>query len=130
MPLEPSIVAKFWIAKWDENTTNHEKELISWVDDLFYSAMEHDADYSFQLIEAIHDADSAQRFTEVFAAGPIEELLVHHGLEVIERILTKARKDPSFAHVLGGVWKNSMSEDVWEALKQARSTNSWADARN
>ena len=83
MPLDPKIVAQYWIAHWDDNTSRHEKELGSWVNDVFYSAMELDADYSLQLIEAIHEADSSQKFTEVFAAGPVEDLLAHHGPEAV-----------------------------------------------
>jgi len=128
MPLDPKIVAQYWIAHWDDNTSRHEKELGSWVNDVFYSAMELDADYSLQLIEAIHEADSSQKFTEVFAAGPVEDLLAHHGPEVIDRIEEKARKDSSFSHVLGGVWQNSMLDSIWDRVKQARSTEGWADA--
>ena len=98
------------------------------MNDVFYSAMELDADYSLQLIEAIHEADSSQKFTEVFAAGPVEDLLAHHGPEVIDRIEEKARKDSSFSHVLGGVWQNSMLDSIWDRVKQARSTEGWADA--
>ncbi|MEM9080652.1 MAG: hypothetical protein AAGC74_08190 [Verrucomicrobiota bacterium] len=42
--LEPKIVAEFWIRQWDESISEKEKQLISWVDDLFFSAMQTDVD--------------------------------------------------------------------------------------
>ena len=128
MPLNPKIVAQYWIANWSDSTSKHEKEMASWVNDVFYMAMERDSDYSFQLIEAIHELNSEQKFDEVFAAGPVEDLLAHHGPEIIERIEEKARKDPSFAHVLGGVWQNSMTESIWERVKIVRDTAKWVDS--
>ena len=127
MPLDPKIVAQYWIANWDESTERREKELSTWVSDVFYTAMDLDADYSMQLVEAIHAADPEQKFVEVFAAGPVEDLLAHHGPNVIDRIIEKARVDPTFAHVLGGVWQNSMLDEVWERVKVARVTTKWAD---
>lgn len=129
MPLDPKIAASFWTASWDKSTTKHEKQLISWVDDLFSSATHHDAEYALQLVLAIHEADTEQKFTEVFAAGPVEDLLAYQGSKVIDRVVSKAKTDSSFAHVLGGVWKNSMQDDIWEAIKEVRDTTQWADAR-
>lgn len=52
------------------------------------------------------------------AAGPLEELLSFHGSEFIERIEAEARVNPKFAHVLGGVWKYQMTDDIWARVQQ------------
>ena len=129
MPLDPHIVARYWLINWSKSTSEHEKTLNSWVSDVLWAAMQNDADYAFQIIEAIHEQDKEQEHIEVFAAGPIEELLVHHGETVIQRVVAKASEDPKFASVLGGVWKNSISDTVWDLVLKYRSTESWADPR-
>jgi hypothetical protein len=51
------------------------------------------------------------------AAGPIEDLLSQHGEDFIGRLESFARDNPRFRAVLRGVWKGSMSDDVWEELQ-------------
>ena len=130
MPLDPQIVARYWLINWDSSTSDHEKELNSWVDDALYAAMQYDADYAFKIIEAINEQDENQSKIEVFAAGPVEDLLVHHGSEVIQKVVALASRDANFARVLGGVWKRDMADSVWELVLRYRNTDTWADARN
>jgi hypothetical protein len=129
MPLDPQIIARYWLFKWDNSTSDHEKELNSWVDDALYAAMQYDAEYAFQIIEAINDQDAAQLHIEVFAAGPVEDLLDHHGLSVIQEVVALASRNANFARVLGGVWKRDMDDSVWELILKHRNTDIWADAR-
>lgn len=129
MPLDPQIVARYWLVKWDSSTSDHEKELNSWVDDALYAAMQNDADYAFKIIEAINNLDAAQSQIEVFAAGPVEDLLVHHGEAVIQKVVDLASRDDNFARALGGVWKRDMADKVWELVLRYRNTDIWADAR-
>ncbi len=70
MLLDPKIVARFWLQNWDDNITEGEKELNGWVDDLVITAIWGNAEYSFAIVEAIHEADKEQKRIEFFAAGP------------------------------------------------------------
>jgi hypothetical protein len=54
------------------------------------------------------------------AAGPLDDLLAAHGSALIERIETEARRNPAFNLLLGGVWQNTMSPDVWGRIQAAR----------
>lgn len=99
------------------------------MDHALYAAMQYDADYAFQIIEAINDQDEAQLQIEVFAAGPVEDLLAHHGLSVIQDVVALASRNANFARVLGGVWKRDMDDSVWELVLKHRNTDIWADAR-
>ena len=56
----------------------------------------------------------------VLAAGPVEDLLAKHGGEFIDRVVELARKDPKFNYVLGGVWRSSIADDVWERVQSIR----------
>lgn len=55
------------------------------------------------------------------AAGPMEDLLVHHGPAVIEQVEERAETDAAFAALLGGVWKNDIDDDIWKRVVTARS---------
>ena len=54
------------------------------------------------------------------AAGPLENLLADNGSEYIDRIETLARQDPKFNHLLGGVWKGGMADEVWQRVEAIR----------
>lgn len=50
------------------------------------------------------------------AAGPVECLLGHHGVQFIDEVESLASGDPQFARMLTGVWKYMIPDDVWERL--------------
>jgi hypothetical protein len=56
----------------------------------------------------------------VLAAGPLEVLLSEHGPDFIERVEAEAAQNARFNYLLGGVWRLSMSEDVWSRVQKAR----------
>lgn len=83
-----------------------------------------DPDLCWELILEILRADQSDRVLANLAAGPLEDLLVRHGSKVINRVESEARKDRQFKHLLGGVWKNAMSDEVWNRV-QAVSGMKW-----
>ena len=54
----------------------------------------------------------------VLAAGTLEDLLSYHGSEFIERVEEQAKANPTFAHLLGGVWRSTMTDEVWRRVQQ------------
>jgi hypothetical protein len=56
----------------------------------------------------------------VLAAGPLEDYLAKCGHQVISEIEARAAADEKFKRLLGGVWKNSMSDEVWERVCRCR----------
>jgi hypothetical protein len=58
--------------------------------------------------------------TEVLAAGPLEELLVQHGREIMDRLEKAAMWDASFRHLLGGVWETGIDKSVWARVDACR----------
>lgn len=83
------------------------------------------------VIEQPHEAWSAilkivarnqnPRVIRLLAAGPMEELLVHHGREMITEVESLARENPQVASLLGGVWPNKIDGEVWKRIEAARS---------
>jgi len=53
------------------------------------------------------------------AAGPLEDLLTHHGPEIIARVETRARQDRRIFWALGCVWQNSMTDQIWNRVQSA-----------
>jgi uncharacterized protein DUF6869 len=69
------------------------------------------------LILAIHERDQSEEIQSILAAGPVESLLGKYGERFIERVDTKARKDPTFTKMLAGVWRSSMTRDIWNRVQ-------------
>jgi hypothetical protein len=56
----------------------------------------------------------------LLAAGPLEDLLVLHGAKFIDRIECEALQSPRFNELLGGVWQNRISHDIWDRVQKVR----------
>jgi len=78
----------------------------------------------WRFIVAAYQRDPTDKVVAVLAAGPVEDLLAKHGAEFIDRVVELARKDPKFNYVLGGVWRSSIADDVWERVQSIRN-HSW-----
>jgi hypothetical protein len=73
----------------------------------------------------IHERDHSIAIQQVLSAGPIEDLLSKFGEQYVERVEDKARKDPTFAKVLGGVWLSNMSDEIWARLQTVWDRRGW-----
>lgn len=51
------------------------------------------------------------------AAGLLENLLVQHGTQFIDRIEKIASSDKNFRDLLSGVWRRTIDAGVWERLR-------------
>jgi len=56
------------------------------------------------------------------ASGPLEDLLVKHGNDFIERVERAASNNDRFRETLFGVWRSDIPEDVWIRVEKARGT--------
>jgi hypothetical protein len=82
--------------------------------------LEGEGDRLWQFILEIYKRDLSDKVIGVLTAGPVEDLLAKRGVEFIDRIEELARKDPKFNYLLGGVWRNAMSEEVWQRVQAIR----------
>ncbi|MCL2660718.1 MAG: hypothetical protein FWD64_09405, partial [Acidobacteriaceae bacterium] len=109
---------------WYAPKGSPEREETAWATDL-YEFEYHDPETLWLLIQTIHAKDQSARIQEVLSAGPVEDLLAKHGERYIGLVESKARQDPTFAKLLGGVWKNSMSDEVWQRLQAVWDRRGW-----
>lgn len=65
------------------------------------------------------DDTEAKRILGHTAAGPLEDLLAEHGTSIIDAVEAEAKRDRRMFWTLGGVWQNSMADDIWLRVQQA-----------
>ena len=117
-------LADAWIVYYLSPVGSPAKEATAWATDL-YDLEYHDPETLWLLILAIHARNQSPRIQEVLSAGPVEDLLAKHGDKFIERVEAQARQDAKFAKLLGGVWKNSMTDEVWIRLQAVWDRHGW-----
>ena len=69
------------------------------------------------ILFAVDDPRFSPGHLRTLAAGALEDLLSFHGPGFIDRVEQRARMDPRFAHMLGGVWQFQMTEDIWRRVQ-------------
>src|ERR1700739_2209118 len=119
-------LADDWISYFLAAKASPEREATAGATDL-YELTYHDPETLWLLILAIHAKNQSPRIQAVLSAGPVEDLLAKHGLGFIERVETQARQDSMFAKLLGGVWKNTMTDDIWARLQAVWDRRGWDD---
>lgn len=76
----------------------------------------------FGLIKDVLERDCSEDVIGQIAAGPLEDLLVKHGPEIIDLVEEEARTNLKFNHALGGVWQSRCRPDVWARVEAVRKT--------
>jgi hypothetical protein len=120
-PAKQELLVSTWIKHHqDQRATGKVPEETFWawdeLDRLCWKYPEQAWDTILQILEA----DQSDVIRENLAAGPLEDLLVHHGAKIIARVEEKARQDPRFRLLLGGVWERSIQPEVWARVEKAR----------
>jgi len=114
-----------WIAFWKSPEGSNERDLLSWTVDKEWELIRESPTDGWKLILSILNLDNSNEILEVLSAGPLEDLLSYHGDAMIDVVESEARSNPRFAGLLGGVWRNSMSEVVWSRVQAVWNRNGW-----
>ena len=119
--LELDRVVDAWIAghQAEGGTPEHERNWWA-VSQVMDWHVDGEADLLWAFILVAYKRNISDRVVSVLAAGPLEDLLAKHGPIFIERVEQLARQDPTFNSLLGGVWQNTMPDEVWERVKAVR----------
>ena len=118
-------LAKAWIEMWQYELNDPKRNQYDWVVDLEYDYVYENPNLAIDLVLEILSHELNNETKEVLAAGPLEQVLSNHGGEIIDRVETLARQDPSFSSLLGGVWQNAMSDSVWERVQKYCNKSGW-----
>ena len=68
------------------------------------------------ILKAVKYAESDDELFTI-AAGPVEHLLGTHGPDFIDQVEKLAEADAKFSRLLTGVWKHTMTDEVWNRLQ-------------
>ena len=82
-------------------------------------AHERPADLWLLVLEVLRRTENSEVLA-VLAAGPLEDYLVRCAEHATAAVETQAANDERFKRLLGGVWKNRMSDEVWERVCRCR----------
>jgi hypothetical protein len=116
---ERNRLAKAWITLQTTPQQAPEYNSFFWSFGQTYDLVREDPVEAWRLILTIWSLDQSTPTRRSLSAGPIEELLCFHGDFMIPHIERQAKADPSFATLLGGVWQNTMADDIWNRLQTA-----------
>lgn len=114
--INPDQLADAWIAL--QSASKQERDALFWAWETLDVLVDRDPEMAWQVIDLIWRRDKEDMTLANLAAGPVEDLLVRHGAAFIERMYLIARREPVFRKLLGGVWRNSIAEPVWQRLKE------------
>lgn len=103
----------------DPKTAN-EDHLLFWAVDRFFDLGETDPEACWSAILKILSKRPPDSVTEILAAGPLEDLIAVHGDIFVDRIEAEAKIDSEFRALLGGVWQNTTSDEVWARIQKCR----------
>lgn len=120
-PLE--YLVECWARGWSSDAA--EKQEYDWacmepVDDAL-----DDPERAWKFILLALESPICAPYFGFLAAGPLEDLLSHHGGDFIERVEAVAATNQKFAHLLGGVWQFQMTNEIWNRVQQVWDKQGW-----
>ena len=107
---------------WDSENILRDRDRSDtrWVEEKLYEVRFHAPVDLWEVILAVVHRTDDMDVLGILAAGPLENFLVDCGDKAIERVEALAAADHKFKHLLGGVWRNSMSDDLWRRICACR----------
>ncbi len=124
-PNDKAKLATAWIELQKTELGSQRHEALFWSHDQLWELTHNDPETALDVILTIFRADDSTTIQENLSAGPLEDLLVYHGSAYIERIESEAARNPRFRHLLGGVWKNAMTDEVWKRVQSCWDRRGW-----
>jgi uncharacterized protein DUF6869 len=124
---EIDTLADSWIRYWHAPRNSGERKNLPSPTEKEWDLVEEHPEEAWRFVLAVLNKDRSKQILEVLSAGPLEDLLVKHGGTIIDRVEEEARANPMFAKLLGGVWKNSMTDDVWSRVQSVWDRRGWDD---
>ena len=114
-------IVEAWIVAEHAEEHSPERKTNDWaVERVIFWAVDREGELLWRFVTAAYKRDLSDKAIAYLAAGPLEDLLAGHGPEYIERVEVLARRDPKFNYLLGGVWRNTMTDEVWQRVQAAR----------
>ena len=117
--------ADAWIRMTKAGSGSQVYEDNFWAFEALYDLVSEDPEEAWPMILEILRLDQSPSVMENLSAGPLEDLLAKHGPAFIDRVEAEAARDQAFATLLGGVWQNRMTDEVWARVRAVRDRRGW-----
>jgi hypothetical protein len=114
--VEMNKIAETWIELHRLPEDSSEREERFWSHDRLWELIQDDPEGAWNIILIIRREGSDVILSNL-AAGPLEDLLVAHGDQFIDRVEALAERDAQFRKLLGATWQNSMPDTLWSRIK-------------
>jgi uncharacterized protein len=124
-PGEKNQLVNAWIEMQRSEHGGSQYNELFWSFEQMCNLTQNDPEIAFEIILEILKKDGSPIIECNLSAGPLEDLLAKHGPAVIVRIEQEAATNPAFSHLLGGVWKNAMTEEVWNRVQACWDRRGW-----
>jgi len=118
-------LAKAFIARQRAKHKSEQSNALFWTHERTSYLTKNLPHKAWRVILLIWSMDQSTETMQNLSAGEIEDLLSRKGTEIIPLVEAEARRDPSFAKLLGGVWKNRMTDEVWFRLQAVWDRRGW-----
>ena len=122
---ELNSLAETWIAFTLAPQKSSERNDLFWVFDQVWELTYESPQDLWLLIVKILSLNNSDPILMNLSAGPLEDLLSKHGDSFINRIELEAKENPKFASLLGGVWQNSMTDEIWMRVQHVCNRKGW-----
>ena len=127
-PLPISKLLEDWLswAQWVSAEDRDESQAGNFIgfDEFDWIVKEHPEHAWNAILAAVKDP-RAEPYIAILAAGPIEDLICHHGAQFIDRVEAEARANPAFASALGGVWQSQTPDEIWSRVQRVWDRRGW-----
>lgn len=117
--------AKAWIELMSLDDDDPKIQDYHWLEEFEFDIVDKNPDLALDFILEILSLNPSNVVIEVLAAGPLESVLSKHGIEIISRVENQARNNPQFAMLLGGVWKSTIDDQVWQRVQAVWDRTTW-----
>jgi Family of unknown function (DUF6869) len=116
---------------WDKDfvLSKRDNSATQWAPDKTIDLALESPEELWDIILEILKRDPPTEVIEVLAAGPLEDYIAKLGERVIVKVEAQAAADPKFRNLLGGVWRNSMSDEVWKRVQACWDRSGWDGKR-
>lgn len=106
---DKELIARSWVERYQISTTKAETQ---WAYDKLDDLITINPKLALEIIIVIFNKTNDEFVLDNLAAGPLENLLVRHGNEIITDIEKYTLAHPKFSDVLAGIWSNGINASV------------------
>jgi len=107
-------MAKAWIEfqELGSNASPEQEAPLIWAYDAVHDLVARSPYLAWKLILTVVELSRNERVLGMLAAGPVEDLLVGYGSEILPDLLSSLPSNPALLRILEGVWTTRMDREV------------------